>query len=102
MSTRYEWVDLDHPFFGVDVVEAGESVADCEDEDAHPDECGCAEEDLVPEGKVALVLSYDEVVVLVGEPARLRSFLLQAHNMLPPAPEFVPAPTDTMRPRPRR
>jgi len=168
MSTRYEWVDLDHPFLGVDVVEAGDTVGEpCEAPDwtcrvcgedtdepetvtsecdqhwvtgdgehfytreqafdhagkvaldggpiiaieatvthewysPHPDECECDPELIVPEGKVALVLSYDEVVVLVGEPAALRTFLMRAHNQLPPAPEYVPTGVQEGQRRPGR
>lgn len=72
MSTRVEWVDMDHPFFGMGWVQAGAPVLD-DSED---------EEDMVPAGNVALVLSYDEVVVLIGTPEVMRERLQRALDTL--------------------
>jgi hypothetical protein len=90
MSTRYEFVT---PGQGFSVWDRATIIEETGEDD-----------DVIQPDDVALVLgdAGSCAVVLVGSPAELRSFLLQAHNQLPPAPEFVPAPTDTMRPRPRR
>lgn len=87
MSARYEFMS---PELGFAVWDRDRVLVETDEE--------------IPEGQVAVVFGdpWATAAVIVGEPAVLRTMLLQAHNQLPPGPEYVPAPTDVMRPRPRR
>lgn len=79
MSVRFEWIAADHPFLGVHYVEPGHFVDDDE-----PDVIGAPG---LAEGKTergAVVISYDEAVVLDGTPAQLWALVDRISAALPP------------------
>lgn len=93
MSARYEWVDVEHPFFGMTYVAPGGCVEGhdtepCDDcspcEDGEPCcnlECTAGDECRTDTG--AIVVSYDEAIVLTGSAAALRAFAERILRIVP-------------------
>lgn len=79
MSVRYEWFDVEHPFFAVEWMKPGTDVRT-----GLPADEDTTDEYLVERG--AVVIAADEVTVLHGHPAALRAMLRTALHQLPPDP----------------
>lgn len=102
MTTQWEWAGT-----GFDLVTPEELEELSEDGNDAGDyglsfstgSNGCM---IVGSAEAMIEMALEVIRAVPLDPAIKRTRLLQAHNALPPAPEYVPAPTDTMRPRPRR
>lgn len=79
MSTRYEWISLSHPFLGVQYVEAGHSVDGEEEAIGAPSEFD--HERVTDVG--AIVVFYDEAVVIEGTQDQLKDFALRILEIVP-------------------
>jgi len=90
MSTRYEWGNLAHPFLSIGYVPDGGCAADhdgpcgdcsaCEDGQPCPDD-RCGDECLVTGG--AIVLGFDEAMVIEGSTDQLRALARTILRLVP-------------------